>query len=69
MDQAPKTKNYGLWLVLNAACAAWLVYDMATAAEPPTTVLMALQWALLAGTVVGAIGYAAMLMRGASSRN
>ena len=69
MGQAPKKKNYGLWCVLNAACAAWIVYDMTTATEAPSTALMMLQWVLLAGTVAGAIGCAAMLMKEPSSGN
>ena len=66
MEQAPKKKNYGLWFVLNAVCAAWIVYDITTANEVPSMALMMLQWVLLAGTVAGAVGCVAMLMKESS---
>jgi hypothetical protein len=39
-----------------AAVAAWLIYSMATATERPSTALAVLQYALIAGALIGLVG-------------
>jgi hypothetical protein len=51
-----KSGKWGLWILVNAAVAGWLVYDMATASEEPSQALAILQYVLLACAVVGLVG-------------
>ena len=44
------------WALINAAVAAWLIYDMSTATETPRQALMLLQYFLLACALIGLAG-------------
>ena len=49
----------GKWpkvMLMSAATAAWLVYDMATATEVPRQAVMILQYCLLAAALIGLVG-------------
>ena len=49
----------GKWpkvMLMSAATAAWLVYDMATATEAPRQAVAVLQYCLLAGALIGLVG-------------
>ena len=49
----------GKWpkvMLMGAATAAWLVYDMATAAEAPRQAVAILQYCLLAAALIGLAG-------------
>jgi hypothetical protein len=48
-----RTKNSGVMIVAFAAVAAWQIYDMATETETPSRSLAILQYALLAGLLIG----------------
>ena len=48
-----RTKNSGVMILAFAAVAAWQIYDMATATETPSRSLAILQYALLAGLLIG----------------
>lgn len=52
-----KTSSYwGKMALLNAACASWLIYDMATATEAPSRALALLQYFLLALSSIALAG-------------
>ena len=49
----------GKWpkvMLMSAATAAWLVYDMTTATEAPRQAVAILQYGLLAGALIGLVG-------------
>ena len=49
----------GKWpkvMLMSAATAAWLVYDMATATEAPRQAVAILQYCLLAAALIGLVG-------------
>ena len=49
----------GRWpkvMLMSAATAAWLVYDMATATEAPRQAVAILQYCLLAAALIGLVG-------------
>jgi hypothetical protein len=49
----------GKWpkvMLMSAATAAWLVYDMATASEAPRQAVAILQYCLLAAALIGLVG-------------
>ena len=48
-----KPDNSGKIALLNGAVAAWLIYTIATAVEAPSPALKILQYALLAGCLLG----------------
>lgn len=50
-----RTPNWGRWIVISAAVAAWSIYDMATATEAPSQTLALMQYVLLAGTLFGLV--------------
>jgi len=53
----------GKWpkvMLMSAATAAWLVYDMATATEAPRQAVAILQYCLLAAALIGLAGSLAM---------
>jgi hypothetical protein len=52
---ASKDGNWGKIALLNGAVSAWLIYDMATAAEAPSPALKILQYVILAGCLVGLV--------------
>lgn len=43
-------------MLMSAATAAWLVYDMASATETPRQAVAMLQYCLLAGALIGVVG-------------
>jgi thiol:disulfide interchange protein len=51
-----RSSNPAIMGLISAAVAAWIVYDMATAAETPRQAVMILQWVLLAGALIGVGG-------------
>jgi hypothetical protein len=51
-----KGTNWGLMALMNGAVAAWLIYDMATAAEEPSRAVAIMQYVFLAGTLIGLAG-------------
>ena len=54
--------KWGKWALINAAVAAWLIYDMSTATEMPRQAVMLLQYALLACALIGLAGSLFKLM-------
>ena len=50
------TSKWGKWALINAAFAAWIVYDMTTATEVPRQAVMILQYVLLACALFGLAG-------------
>lgn len=50
-----KDGNWGKIALLNGAVSAWLIYDMATATEAPSATLKILQYAILAGCLIGLV--------------
>lgn len=48
--------KWGKFILINAAVAAWLIYDMASATETPRQAVMILQYVFLTGVVVGLVG-------------
>ena len=50
------TSKWGKWALINAAVAAWVVYDMTTATEVPRQAVMILQYVLLACALIGLAG-------------
>jgi hypothetical protein len=61
MGGGDKSK-WGKWILINAAVAAWLVYDIATATETPRQAVMILQYVLLACALFGLAGSAVKYM-------
>lgn len=49
-------KNPRVSAIACAAVAAWLIYSMATATEAPSTALAVLQYAFIAGALLGLVG-------------
>lgn len=45
--------NWGLQAVVFTALAGWQIYSIATATEAPSQTLMILQYALVAGCLIG----------------
>ena len=48
----------GKWpkvMLMSAATAAWLIYDMASATEVPRQAVAVLQYCLLAGALIGLV--------------
>jgi hypothetical protein len=43
-------------MLMSAATAAWLVYELATATEAPRQAVLILQYCLLAGALIGLVG-------------
>lgn len=65
MEERTKRKpNWTLQAVLCGGIVAWQTYEMATAAEAPSTALLTLQWALLICGAVGGVGALVMLALG-----
>lgn len=56
-------KNPGIMLAVFAAAAAWQIYDLTTATEAPSRVVLTLQYVLLAGLLVWIAGTVFNLMR------
>jgi len=54
--------KWGKWIIVNAAVAAWIVYDISTATETPRQAVMILQYALLACALFGLVGSAVKYM-------
>jgi len=49
----------GKWLklvLLNAAVAGWIIYDMSTETEAPRQAVMILQYVFLVGSLIGLLG-------------
>ena len=51
-----RKRNWGKLAIMNAAVAAWLIYDMATASEAPRQAVAILQYFLLACATLGLVG-------------
>lgn len=56
--------NWGLMALMNGAVAVWLIYTIVTATEAPSRALMVLQYALLAGCLIGLGGAVYKAMHG-----
>ena len=67
-ERAARKPNWTLQAILCAGVVIWQSYDLATAAEAPSTALLALQWALLACGLIGGVGALVMLAKSASPR-
>ena len=55
---------YSKWpklMLMSGITSAWLLYEMATAAEAPGRALAILQYGLLAGALIGLVGSLVML--------
>jgi len=55
---------YSKWpklMLMSGITSAWLLYEMATAAEAPSRALAILQYGLLACALIGLVGSLAML--------
>jgi hypothetical protein len=63
-DLAPRRPNWTLQAILCAGVVIWQGYDLATAAEAPSTALLALQWVLLGCGLIGGVGALVMMARG-----
>jgi hypothetical protein len=50
------TSKWGKWVLINAAVAVWIVYDITTAAEVPRQAVLILQYVLLACALFGLAG-------------
>lgn len=48
-----QTGKWGRLALVNAAVAAWLVFDITTATEVPRQAVMLMQYAFLAGSLTG----------------
>jgi hypothetical protein len=48
-------------MLMSGITSAWLLYEMATAAEAPSRALAILQYGLLAGALTGLVGSLVML--------
>jgi hypothetical protein len=48
-------------MLMSGITSAWLLYEMATAAEAPGRALAILQYGLLAGALIGLVGSLVML--------
>jgi hypothetical protein len=57
-----ETGKYGRMALITAAVSAWLIYDMATAAEVPRQAVMILHYVLLACALIGLAGSLVKLM-------
>ena len=66
--RAARRPNWTLQAILCAGVVIWQSYDLATAAEAPSTALLALQWVLLACGLVGGVGTLVMVVRGGQPR-
>lgn len=55
--------NPKVMAVVSAAVAAWLVYDMATATESPSTTLAALQYVFLVLALISLFGAIWQMMK------
>jgi hypothetical protein len=53
-------KNWGLWVLANAAVIAWQIYDMSTATEAPSLMLAIMQYIVLGISLFALVGSAAM---------
>jgi hypothetical protein len=51
-----RKSNWGKLIIMNAAVAAWLIYDMATASEAPRQAVAILQYVLLPCALLGLTG-------------
>jgi hypothetical protein len=49
-------KNWGLWIIANATCAAWIIYDLSSTVEAPSLALAILQYFLLTLSLIGLVG-------------
>ena len=59
-------QNKGKWIktaLMTGAVSAWLIYDMATASEPPGSALLFLQYFLLTCALISLVGSLVMLTR------
>jgi len=63
-EPARRKPNWPLQVILCGGVVAWQGYDLATAAEAPSTALMTLQWVLLIGGLIGGAGALVMMARG-----
>jgi len=50
---ANQSGKWGKLALLNAALAAWLIYDISTATEAPRQAVMIMQWVFLVGVLIG----------------
>jgi hypothetical protein len=66
-EAKPRQKNWGLTAAMGAAIVVWQVYDIATATEAQPTVLLALQYFLIACGLVSAAGGLIMWMKGGAA--
>jgi hypothetical protein len=57
------SKNPLLMLLIFSVAAAWQIYDLASATEAPSRAVMILQYALLAGLLLGIAGTAYNALR------
>jgi hypothetical protein len=48
--------KWGKMALLNAAVAAWIVYDLSTATEAPRQAVMIMEYVFLAGALLGLAG-------------
>ena len=65
-----KTGGYwGKMALLNAACASWLIYDMATATEAPSRALALLQYFLLALSSIALVGSVVYFIKTSNSND
>jgi hypothetical protein len=53
-------KNWGLWVLANAAVSAWLIYDISTTVEAPSRTLAIMQYIVLGMSLFALVGSAAM---------
>jgi hypothetical protein len=53
--------NWPRLMLMSAATSAWLIYDMATATEPPSQAAAVLQYVLLACGLIGFVSSALMI--------
>jgi hypothetical protein len=49
-------RNWPKIMLMSAATSAWLIYDISTATEAPRQAVAMLQYALLAGALIGLVG-------------
>jgi hypothetical protein len=54
--EIPVNSKWPKVMLMSAATSAWLIYDMATATEPPRQTLAILQYGLLACALLGLLG-------------
>jgi hypothetical protein len=48
--------NWGKMALINAAVAAWIVYDLSTATEAPRQAVMIMQYVFLTFSLIGLAG-------------